>query len=48
MRTRNWKSMILLAIFSFCFFASTPQAEGQTITSLSPTSGASGASVTIA
>ncbi|MGC2830144.1 MAG: IPT/TIG domain-containing protein, partial [Candidatus Acidiferrum sp.] len=48
MRARNWKSMLLLAIFSFCFFALTPQASGQTITSLSPSSGAVGASVTIA
>jgi len=46
MRVPNWKPVLLLAIL--CVFVSTPQAAGQTITSLSPTVGAVGASVTIA
>jgi hypothetical protein len=47
MCVRNWKPILLL-ILSLCLFASTPQAAGQTITSLSPTTGAVGASLTIA
>src|SRR5216684_7328487 len=44
----NWKSILILAVFSLSSFAITTYAAGPSITSLSPTSGPVGASVTIA
>src|SRR6266568_3918458 len=47
MRARNWKSILVLVVFFFSFFAISTQATGPSITSLSVTSGPVGTSVTI-
>src|SRR5205809_566596 len=47
MRSRNWKSILVLAVFFFSFFAISAQAAGPSITSLSVASGPVGTSVTI-
>ena len=48
MRAHIWKPILLFAVLSLWFFASTIPIAAQTITSLSPSSGAVGALVTIA
>jgi len=48
MRAPYWKSIFLLAVFFLSIFAINTQATGPSITTLSPTSGAVGATVTIA
>src|ERR1700741_5362140 len=48
MRRRNWKPILLFAVSFLFFFSGVAQAAGPSITSLTPTSGAVGASVTIA
>src|SRR5258707_2977321 len=48
MRVRSWKTTLFLTLSFLSFFAIGTQAAAPTITSLTPTSGAVGASVTIA
>src|SRR5258708_1887022 len=48
MRVRSWKTTLFLTLSFVTFFAIGTQAAAPTITSLTPTSGAVGASVTIA
>lgn len=48
MRAHIWKPMLRVTVFTLCFFASTVPITAQTISSLSPSSGAVGALVTIA
>src|SRR6266699_3611919 len=47
MRMHSWKPILILAILLPSFFATTARAAAPSITSLSPTSGAVGVSVTI-
>jgi len=47
MRARNWKKIFILTISVLFFFAVGARATGPSITSLSPTAGAVGATVTI-